>query len=259
MAEYRDPTTGEIIDPYKVLKVNRKADRQEIKQAYRALSRRYHPDVMIHRDILPGSCNNLQDVRNHWERVKLSYEILKDPLRRKRYDRNIVLSDPGRAVQRAATEAALDAVMSAGKGVWGIGTSIGSSVLEGVSKAAEKARQEAVARKQKEEEESKKHQPTPTTATTMTTPTADSVSSIMKWQPDQRDGGNSNGKAQELEETFRLRIDDTLVEGPALFRNPEKKKNRGLRSLYDFGLLPISKPATTTTTKNSTVIQPASY
>ncbi|KAL7560068.1 hypothetical protein ACA910_016129 [Epithemia clementina (nom. ined.)] len=107
--------------------------------------------VMIHRNILRGSCNNVQDVRNHWEHVKLSYEILKDPLRRKRYDCNEVWSDPGRAVRRAATEAALEAVFSAGKGVWGIGTSFGSSVSEGVSKAAEKARQQAVAWKKQEE------------------------------------------------------------------------------------------------------------
>ena len=46
---------GEVLDPYKVLKVHRSAERQEIRQKYINLSRRYHPDVVMHKDILPGS------------------------------------------------------------------------------------------------------------------------------------------------------------------------------------------------------------
>ena len=45
---------GEVIDPYKILKVRRKASVAEIKRAYRNLSRRYHPDAARQRDILPG-------------------------------------------------------------------------------------------------------------------------------------------------------------------------------------------------------------
>ena len=58
--------------------------------------------------------NNLDDVRDHWERVKLFYEILIEPRTRRRYDRHEMLSDPGAAIQRSA----LDAV---GKGFAGVG------------------------------------------------------------------------------------------------------------------------------------------
>ena len=46
---------GEVLDPYQVLKVHRSADRKEIREKYINLSRRYHPDVVMHKDILPGS------------------------------------------------------------------------------------------------------------------------------------------------------------------------------------------------------------
>ena len=35
--------TGELVNPYKILKVSRKADRTEIRNAYRSLSKAYHP------------------------------------------------------------------------------------------------------------------------------------------------------------------------------------------------------------------------
>jgi DnaJ-class molecular chaperone len=54
--------------------------------------------------------NNLDDVRDQWERIKLSYEILRDPRTRKRYDRHEVLADPAAAMGRAVTDAALDLV-----------------------------------------------------------------------------------------------------------------------------------------------------
>jgi DnaJ-class molecular chaperone len=108
---------GERIHPYKILKIDRSASRQEVKQAYRDLSRRYHPDGVRHRDILPGSCNNLDDVRDHWERIKLSYEILSDDKMRKRFDRHEALADPAKAMQRAA----LGAVGSGIKGVFNMG------------------------------------------------------------------------------------------------------------------------------------------
>jgi hypothetical protein len=46
---------GEVLNPYSVLKVPRNAELSEIKTTYRQLSRRYHPDIMRHKDILPGS------------------------------------------------------------------------------------------------------------------------------------------------------------------------------------------------------------
>ena len=47
--------SGEIVNPYKLLKVPRDADRTAIRQSYRNLSRVYHPDGALHRTILPGS------------------------------------------------------------------------------------------------------------------------------------------------------------------------------------------------------------
>jgi hypothetical protein len=47
--------SGEIVNPYKILKVARDADRTAIRQSYRNLSRMYHPDGARHRTILPGS------------------------------------------------------------------------------------------------------------------------------------------------------------------------------------------------------------
>ena len=49
--------SGEVVNPYQILKVPRTADQAEIKMAYRTLSRKYHPDGMLQRkdqDILPG-------------------------------------------------------------------------------------------------------------------------------------------------------------------------------------------------------------
>lgn len=46
---------GEILNPYSVLKVKREADISQIKNAYREMSKRFHPDKQRFRDIMPGS------------------------------------------------------------------------------------------------------------------------------------------------------------------------------------------------------------
>jgi DnaJ-class molecular chaperone len=127
--------SGEIINPYEVLKVSRKATREEIRASYLKQSRRYHPDGFRNSnnrnmDILPGNCNNLDDVRDQWERVKLSYEILSNPKTRKRYDRHDVLSSPNAAIQRAVLNTAWDGITNVGKGIF----TIGSFVVQAVSK-----------------------------------------------------------------------------------------------------------------------------
>jgi len=77
----------------------------DIKDSYRRLSRKLHPDMVAQSKILPGKCRNMDDVREEWEKVKFSYEILSDTKMRKNYDRNSsvaeVLDDPGGAVGRA--------------------------------------------------------------------------------------------------------------------------------------------------------------
>lgn len=46
---------GEVVNPYRVLKVSREAERAEIRKAYIALSKRYHPDVIRNKAVLPGN------------------------------------------------------------------------------------------------------------------------------------------------------------------------------------------------------------
>ena len=76
---------------------------------------------MRHKDILPGSCNNMDEVRDEWERIKLSYEILKDKQTRKRFDRHEMIADPNAAMQRAAWNAMGQGIQGMGKGIFNIG------------------------------------------------------------------------------------------------------------------------------------------
>lgn len=120
--------SGEIINPYQVLKVPRTAERAQIKTAYRTLSRKYHPDGFLQRKnngILPGNCNSLEDVREEWEKIKLSYEILTSKQMRARYDRNSAIADPGAAIGRAAGQAALWGLAGVGKGIFKVGSAVG--------------------------------------------------------------------------------------------------------------------------------------
>jgi DnaJ-class molecular chaperone len=123
-------SNGDLLDPYKTLKVPRTAPRSEIKKSYYTLSRRYHPDGVRHRTILPGSCNNLDEVRDEWERIRWSYEILNNEKTRKRYDRHEALADPGAALQRAAVNAAFQGAMGMGKGLFGVGAFAVKSMIK---------------------------------------------------------------------------------------------------------------------------------
>jgi DnaJ-class molecular chaperone len=134
--------SGEVINPYQILKVSRTASREKVRKAYIDLSRRYHPDGARHRNLLPGNCNNLDEVRDHWERVKLSYEILSDKKMRLRYDRNEALADPGTAVKRAAVNAAFRGMKDVGKGIFSVGA---FAVQKMTSKNSTKNTQEATA------------------------------------------------------------------------------------------------------------------
>jgi curved DNA-binding protein len=66
----------EFKDYYAVLGVERTADEDQIRRAYRKLARRYHPDVS--KD--PAAETKFRDVNE-------AYEVLKDPEKRKTYDR----------------------------------------------------------------------------------------------------------------------------------------------------------------------------
>lgn len=63
-------------DYYRTLGVARDADAAAIKQAYRQLARKYHPDV-----------NKDAGAEEKFKEVNEAYEVLKDPAKRKAYDR----------------------------------------------------------------------------------------------------------------------------------------------------------------------------
>jgi hypothetical protein len=65
--------------------------------------------------------NDLDDVREEWERIKLSYEILRDNKTRRRFDRHEMVADPGAAMRRAAFEAATKGAVGVGKGLFNLG------------------------------------------------------------------------------------------------------------------------------------------
>jgi len=66
----------EYKDYYKILGVDRNATQKEIKQAYRRLARKHHPDVN------PGD----RLAQERFKEINEAYEVLGDPEKRKKYD-----------------------------------------------------------------------------------------------------------------------------------------------------------------------------
>lgn len=67
---------------YQILEVGQKATQAEIKQAYRSLAKRFHPDSNL------DSANAEKIIL-----INAAYEILKDPRRRCEYDRQLLFAD----------------------------------------------------------------------------------------------------------------------------------------------------------------------
>lgn len=63
-------------DYYEILGVSRNADQDELKQAYRRLARKYHPDV-----------NKEDGAEDRFKEINRAYEVLSEPDVRARYDR----------------------------------------------------------------------------------------------------------------------------------------------------------------------------
>jgi len=66
-----------MVDPYKVLGVNRSASNEEIKRAYRKLAKKLHPDLN------PGD----KKVESQFKETTAAYDFLSDPDKRRKYDR----------------------------------------------------------------------------------------------------------------------------------------------------------------------------
>ena len=66
----------EFVDYYKLLGVNKTASAKEIKNAYRKLARKYHPDLNP----------NDKDAKRKFQEINEAQEVLSDPVKRKKYD-----------------------------------------------------------------------------------------------------------------------------------------------------------------------------
>lgn len=75
-------------DYYKVLGVDRDADDRDIKKAYRALTKKYHPDKAAAQGI------SKEDAEKKMAAINEAYEVLSDPELRARFDRGDDPNDP---------------------------------------------------------------------------------------------------------------------------------------------------------------------
>ncbi len=87
-----------IPDHYRILGVQPHASEADIKNAYRKLSRIYHPDAQMGSD----------RATDCFKQISSAYTDLGDPSRRLLYDRQLLLKDPVRLIDDPRAEKALD-------------------------------------------------------------------------------------------------------------------------------------------------------
>lgn len=88
------------MDYYKILNVPQQADESQIKQAYRKLAKRYHPDLN------PDN----PEAEAKFKDIVEAYETLGDPAKRRKYDANMIHS----SVTMGTDTKAQDTARSAG-------------------------------------------------------------------------------------------------------------------------------------------------
>lgn len=76
------------MDHYRTLQVSRHAEPEVIEKAYKTLSLKYHPDMV--------GAGERERATRHMQRINEAYRVLRDPVRRRRYDASLPSERPGR-------------------------------------------------------------------------------------------------------------------------------------------------------------------
>ncbi|KAG6027090.1 hypothetical protein E4U41_001056 [Claviceps citrina] len=80
MSDIEDPAHGgpPVIDPYRVLGLEKQATADQVKSAYRKAALKNHPDKV--------SNDRKEEAHAKFQQIAFAYAVLSDPVRRKRYD-----------------------------------------------------------------------------------------------------------------------------------------------------------------------------
>ncbi|GMH56689.1 hypothetical protein TrST_g10870 [Triparma strigata] len=139
-------------NPYNFLEIERDATQEQIKIAYRRLSKKYHIDSVRYSSVLPGSCDDLSDVQKRWDDIKTSYEILSSKTQRIRWDRRDLVRKPGEAVGRLLLDGVGAGVGLAARGVF----SLSGLVIDKLSEEIPESGFEAAAKPEEREKKQRK-------------------------------------------------------------------------------------------------------